>query len=221
MHRVAERASIALALLAAAVLALIVATAPKGALPRTAIIANVTPFTADGHLRSDLRIVQRTTGTCEPGSDTLPNNVYRCFFQSVVADPCWRDYRAVTPAVICLQAPWDRTVVRLRLAAAPAPSHGHTDLKAEPWGISLQSGARCLAFQGAHDTLTGKEGSPVIDYYCGRALALVRGIDRSHQPWTIRAARITHQLSHPYALVGRVPIRTAWFGGNNPLSRRP
>ena len=69
--------------------------------------------------------------------------------------------------------------------------------------------------------MTGTEGSAVIDYYCGRTLALVRGIDRSRQTWAIRAARITHQLSRPYALIGRVTIRTAWFGGNNPLSHHP
>jgi hypothetical protein len=198
------------------------AAALAGAAPsHTGIVANVTPFTADGRLRSDLRIVQRATGTCGPGSDALPNDVYRCSFHNLIVDPCWRDYRAVAPAVVCLESPWGRTVIRLRLATTPAPSHGHTNLKAEPWGITLRSGARCLAFQGAHDTLTGREGSPVIDYYCRRTLALLRGIDRSHRTWTIRTARITHQLAHPYHLIGRVAIRTAWFGGNNPLSRHP
>ena len=197
------------------------ATLAIGASPRTAIVANVTPFTADGHLRSDLRIVETMKGSCDPGSDALPNNVYRCGSGNLILDPCWRDYRAAAPTVICLGAPWDRTVIRLQLAATPLPSQGHANLKAEPWGITLRSGARCLAFQGAHDTVTGKEGSPWIDYYCGRTLALVRGIDRSHPAWTIRAARITNQLSHPYALIGRVTIKTAWLGGNNPLSHHP
>ena len=189
--------------------------------PRTVIVANVTPFTADGHLRSVLRVAQEARGTCEPGSDSLPNNVYRCFLGNTVADPCWRDWRASAPEVVCLEEPWARAVVRIRLSAPPASSSGHSELGAEPWGIALRAGGRCLAFQGAHDTLTGKEGAPVIDYYCGRSLALVRGIDRSRATWTIRAARITHKLSHPYALIGRVAIQTAWYGGNDPLSRRP
>jgi hypothetical protein len=109
----------------------------------------------------------------------------------------------------------------LTLPTTPAPSGGHADLKAAPWGITLQSRARRLAFQGAHDTVTGREGAPIVDYYCSRRLALVRGIDRRHPTWTIRAARINHNLSHPYTLIGRVAIGTAWFGGNNPLSHHP
>jgi hypothetical protein len=210
-----------LALLAVSVLAVSAVAVATGASPRTAIVANVTPFTADGHLRGGLRVARYTSGACGPGSDVLPNDVYRCRFGNGIVDPCWRDYRAAAPAVVCLGAPWDKTVIHLWLAATPAPSHGHPNLKAEPWGIQLRSSAPCLAFQGAHDTLTGKGGSPWIDYYCGRTLALIRGIDRSHPTWTIRAARITHRLSHPYALIGRVAIKTAWFGGNNPLSHHP
>jgi hypothetical protein len=191
------------------------------AVPRTTIRAGVTPFTADGHLRSALRVTREAPGSCGPGSDSLPNNVYRCFSGHNVLDPCWRDWRASVPAVVCLEEPWARTVVRLRLTAPPEPSSGHSDLGAEPWGITLRSGARCLAFQGAHDTLTGKEGAPWIDYYCGKTLALVRGINRSRATWTIRAARVTHRLSHPYTLIGRVAIQTAWYGGNNPLAHRP
>lgn len=188
---------------------------------RTTVIADVTPFTADGRLRSGLRVTLRTSGSCGPGSDVLPNNVYRCNYRHWIVDPCWRDFRSAAPTVVCLGEPWARTVIQLRLAATPAPSSGRPDLNAEPWGITLVSGARCLAFQGAHDTLTGREGSPWIDYYCGRTVALVRGIDRSHSVWTIRAARITHQLSHPYVLIGRVSIKSAWFGGNNPLTHHP
>jgi len=194
---------------------------PASVAPRTVITANVTPFTTDGHLRSGLRIAREMRGTCGPGSDSLSNNVYRCFFGNTVVDPCWRDSRASDPAVVCLEEPWARSVVRLRLTAPPEPSSGHSDLGIEPWGITLRSGARCLAAQGAHDTLTGKYAAPVIDYYCSNTLALVRGINRSHATWTIRAARITHLLTHPYALVGRVAIQTAWYGGNNPLSHRP
>jgi hypothetical protein len=209
-------------LVLAAVAALVlVSTASGSGAPRTGIVVNVTPFTGDGHLRGGLRIAREARGTCEPGSDSLPNNVYRCFFGNTIVDPCWRDWRSSAPSVVCLEEPWAGTVIRLRLTAPPPRSRGHSDLSGEPWGITLSSGARCLALQGAHDTLTGREGAPVIDYYCGKTVALVRGVNRTHTDWTIRAARITHQLSHPYALIGWVPIKTAWFGGNNPLSSRP
>jgi hypothetical protein len=209
-------------LVLAVVSALILVGAASGSAgPQTVIIARVTPFTNDGHIRTGLRIAREAHGTCESGSDSLPNNVYRCFFGNVIVDPCWRDWRSSAPAVVCLEQPWADTVIRLRLAAPPPRSSGHSDLRAEPWGITLGSGERCLAFQGAHDTLTGREAAPVIDYYCGKSLALVRGVNRSRATWTIRVARITHKLSRPYALIGWVPIKTAWFGGNNPLSSRP
>jgi hypothetical protein len=115
------------------------------------IRANVTPFTADGHLRSGLRVGREARGSCEPGSDSMPNNVYGCFSGQDVLDPCWRDWRAPARAVICLEEPWARTVVRLGLTAAPDPSSGHSDLGSEPWAITLRSGALCLAFRGAHE----------------------------------------------------------------------
>ncbi len=202
-------------------LALAVALSAALATERTVIAVNITPFTADGHLRNALRVSREVRGNCEAGSDSLPNNVYRCFFGNTVADPCWRDWRASAPAVVCLEEPWARTVVRILLTGPPSPSSGHSDLRTEPWGITLRSSARCLAAQGAHDTLTGNGNGPVIDYYCGRNLALVRGINRSHATWTIRAARITHHLSHFYALIGPVAIQMAWYGGNNPLLHRP
>jgi hypothetical protein len=188
---------------------------------RATVVTTVTPFTADGHLRGDLRVVQQSPGTCGPGSDTLANDVYRCSYDGMVIDPCWRDYRAAGPWVVCLNHPWGRAVVRLRLASAPVASHGRANSNAEPWGVQLASGARCLAYQGAHDTMTGREGGAVIDYYCSANLALVRGIDRSRSSWTIRAARVTHRPSRPYTFIGRVAIKIAWFGGNNPLSHHP
>lgn len=204
---------------AVAVSAVAIAT---GTSSRTTVVAKVTPFTADGHLHADLRVVRQTTARwCTPDSEVVPHAAYRCVFDDSILDPCWRDFRASSPAVVCLDQPWARTVIRLRLTAAPARPQGGHPLQSEPWGIELRSGARCRVFEGAHSTLSGKEGAPMIDYYCGRSLALVRGIDRSHPTWTIRAARVTHRLSHPFRPIGRVSIKIAWFGGNNPLSHHP
>jgi hypothetical protein len=209
------------ALPATLVAAFFVGSGPGSVTPRTVVRTKVTPIDAHGDLRAGLRVSREAHGSCEPGSASLPNNVYRCFSGNFVVDPCWRDWLAVVPTVICLEEPWAETVVRLRLSAPPKPASGRSDLGTEPSGITLRSGRRCLAAQGAHDTLTGKGDGPVIDYYCGKTLALVRGINRSRAAWTIRAARITHHLSHAYALVGWVPIKTAWYGGNDPLSHRP
>src|SRR5690242_17130744 len=83
--------------------------------PRTVVRTKVTPFAINGNLRPGLRVSREAHGSCEPGSDSLRNNVYRCSFGNSVNDPCWRDWLAVVPTVICLEQPWAETVVRLRL----------------------------------------------------------------------------------------------------------
>ena len=99
--------------------------------------------------------------------------------------------------------------------AAPERSVGASDPSAEPWGIELESGARCIALQGAHDTVSGNGAGPTINYSCSNNLVLVSGVDRRHPLWTIRAARGSSGET-PYKITGRVAIRTAWFGGNAP-----
>jgi hypothetical protein len=145
----------------------------------------------------------------------LPNNVYRCGFANYVVDPCWRDRRAAGPSVVCLAHPWDTAALRILLSARLPQSSGHSNLNAAPWAIRLRSGERCINLQGAHDTVTGRGGAAVIDYSCGSNLFLVRGIDRRHETWRIRAARRTPRGVTHYALAGSVSIAAAWFGGNS------
>jgi len=196
-------------------LAMIVSASAHGAPAPTHVVANVTPFAEDGKLRPGLHVVRRAAGTCEPGSDVLPNDVYRCGFNNFVIDPCWRDHRASTPVVVCLTEPWAKSVVRLALTSAPERSVGGSDPKAEPWGIELESGARCIALQGAHETVLGNGAGPTINYSCSNSLVLVSGVDRRRPLWTIRAARGSSGAT-PYKITGRVAIKTAWFGGNGP-----
>jgi hypothetical protein len=209
-------------MLLACVHALAAGAVGRSAAPlRTHVIRGVTPFTANGQLRPGLRVERTAPATCEPGSDSVPADDFRCFAGNLVLDPCWRDLRAQALWVVCLIRPWDTTVVRLRLRVDPGRSRRAEPRKGtEAWGIQTGSGMRCLAEQGAHDTVSGREGSPVVDYRCGGSLVLLRGIDASGRIWTIRSARYTHRLDHPYELLGRVRIATAWFGGNNPLKRK-
>jgi hypothetical protein len=152
----------------------------------------------------------------------LTNGVYRCSSGNWLLDPCWRDSSATRPAVICMGKPWAHAVLRLLLKTNLSPTSGRTNLKAEPWGIRTASGARCLVFEGAHDSVQGPRGRLfVVDYNCGSGskmpqLALLRGIDRSGATWRIRAVLYTGKRGHPYTWRGWVAVRTAWFGRNNP-----
>lgn len=128
------------ALPATLVAAFFVGSGPGSVTPRTVVRTKVTPIDAHGDLRAGLRVSREAHGSCEPGSASLPNNVYRCFSGNFVVDPCWRDWLAVVPTVICLEEPWAETVVRLRLSAPPKPASGRSDLGTEPSGITLRSG---------------------------------------------------------------------------------
>jgi hypothetical protein len=201
----------------ALLLAALVSSGIGGAATPTRIVAHVTPFAADGTLRGGLRVAVRGTGTCEAGSDALSSAVYRCFSSHRVLDPCWRDHRRSKPVVVvCLLMPWAKSVVELTLNANPGPTTGTSATRGEPWGIELTTGQRCIALQGAHDTVNHQGGGVPIDYSCGGTLVLLRGVDRSSSMWTIRAART--RSSQPDVIVGSRTIKVAWFGGNSPRS---
>jgi hypothetical protein len=193
--------------------------------PPTHVVARVTPFTSTGALRPGLHVAQQRSGRCETGSDSVPTDVYRCSFGNVVADPCRREYRSVRPAVVCPQRPWDTNVVRVLLhSVAEGSPPSKQPLAAEPWGIELTSGARCLAAQGAHAVVVHEGRQSVVDYDRTNKLALLRGLARSGTTWTIRAIRwsscVRPRSGFPRCpAVGSVPIEIAWFGGNNPYRR--
>jgi hypothetical protein len=64
--------------------------------------------------------------------------------------------------------------------------------------LQLGDGDRCLAAQGAHETFHGR----VVDYYCKRHVAVLRGINRQHQPWLVR--NVTYDAAFHYR---RGPLR--------------
>src|SRR4051794_28399747 len=76
-----------------------------GGYARTQVVAGVSPFTVANSLREGVRVTQTKRGHCEPGSDVLPNNVYRCGYGNFIVDPCWRDRRFARPSVVCLVRP--------------------------------------------------------------------------------------------------------------------
>ena len=178
----------------------------------THVVARVTPFAANGTLRSSLHVAAHETGICEPGSDALSSAVYRCFSSHRVLDPCWRDHRRPKPlTVICLLTPWANGVIQLTLKTNPGPTTGTSATRGEPWGIELTTGERCIALQGAHDTVNHNGGGVPIDYSCGGTLVLLRGVDRSSATWTIRAARTRPR--EPDVILGPRAIKVAWFAG--------
>lgn len=120
--------------------------------------------------------------SCEPGSEAIGEG-YRCSAGNYLYDPCWAE-KAATLTVLCLAEPWLRTVTELRLNSALLAIPREDGGSAEPWGLQLADGSRCLLAQGAHNAFDGT----VLDYYCtSGGLALLRGLNRTRATWTARS----------------------------------
>jgi len=114
-----------------------------------------------------------------------------------------------------MQSPWATSVVHLAVAGVPAGVDVTSPDLDYPWGVELTSGARCVAFQGAHDNFDGK----VIDFGCTggsvSGLSLLRGVSRTTPYWTYQ----TVIYNGPNQLAGpQVTVATAWFAGPAPVS---
>jgi hypothetical protein len=155
--------------------------------------------------------------TCGAGSDSV-GNAYRCFAGHGVYDPCWTDNSdPAVPAVICMLRPWEKRVTRFTLEQGglqPFYTPPIPDSALEPWGVELATGERCIAAQGAHDTVNG--GHRVVDYGCvnkaGRRddRVLLRGIERNRPRWRIATATYNRRKAR-YSLGPKIFIVTAWY----------
>ena len=200
--------------LLAASIALVVAAAlgaTASGLRATKVIY-VAPVNRSGQPLPSVRIFLDVRGHCEPGSDSVPGPIYRCFEANSILDPCWAD-RAHAGFVLCIEEPWSDTVVqldtahRLPLSNDPVPRSLRYS-----WGVEIANGEKCIADQGAHDMFRGR----VVDYSCGHAfhLVLLRGMHQSHEPWSFDSAVWT---GHSYVAGPRETVKVAWYGGPAPV----
>jgi hypothetical protein len=200
---------------AVAVAGMILAAAPSVLASGSAVtkVVYVAPVDSHGRPLPDLKIFIDVRGMCEPGSDSVPGPVYRCFdVGNSVLDPCWAD-RNQAGSVLCMFEPWSQTVVELDTKGLPASSQPVPKSLSYPWGVKLANGEKCLAAQGAHDQYRGR----VIDYSCGKKfrLVLLGGIDQSQEPWTFDSAMWTGKKYIPGPAE---TVRIAWYGGPSPAA---
>lgn len=173
-------------------------------------LINTRPVTVGSRPRAGLRIkVAAKRATCGAGSDSV-GNAYRCFAGNYVYDPCWADETpGRAPSVLCQAAPWQHTLIRLKLKAGLAPflSPARPREIRYPWGVQLTDGERCLAAQGAHGTAFGK----VIEYGCEHSsLVLLGTMDVHHRLGRFETATYD-QVHNTFAHGPSVTVRTAWY----------
>ena len=165
----------------------------------------VRPVTSTGAAVRGYRVTSHAAGAqCSAGSEAI-GLAYRCFAGNGVYDPCWAQ-KAPAPTVLCVPDPWARTAAQLRVAA-PLTAIPRADAGgvADPWGVQLSGGQRCVLAQGAHNAFRGQ----VIDYYCPSGLSLLRGFDHKAATWT---ARSVVDKSGKLANGPLEKITIAWYG---------
>jgi hypothetical protein len=159
-------------------------------------------FDPSGH--SLLRTKTRR-GSCWVGSVAINRrDAWRCSARRI-KDPCFSSARR-PGFVLCPDAPWEHTGVRLALASPLPRKDGNRrrpSRRAHPWGIELFDGRNCLIQTGATTVVDNQRAN----YACDTGADWLWGNpDRGLVPWTI--------FSAPYdatALVNRAPIRRAWM----------
>lgn len=176
----------------------------------------VAPVNASGHQLPNITVLVATKGSCEPGSDSVPGPVYRCFNDdNDILDPCWSArgllQESKNDSVLCMPDPWAPYAVRLDTHGLPSTTQPVPRSLSFPWAVKLANGQNCLAAQGAHDQYRGR----VVDYNCGRTfrLVLLRGLHRATEPWTFDSA-IWNGKS--YSKGPTEIVRIAWYGGPAP-----
>jgi hypothetical protein len=179
------------------------ASAPSATLAPTTV-THLRPVSSSGNLLPGYSIgAHHAHAHCSAGSEAT-RNAYRCFAGNHVYDPCWVQH--TTSLVVCLAAPWDFTVVQLKVKHYD--NAGRTTKPAKlPWGVQSINGVQCTLAQGASSTVAGKR----VNYFCSHVKYVLYGhVNDSSRVWSIRKAKPTG--GGHYKKAGRVKLTRAWFG---------
>ena len=178
------------------------------------------PFASSGGLKPSLKVKTVNGGCGDIGYTYVGGIGYRCGFGNYLLDACFRDGPNPTEFVICVNHPWDTSVIRLHSPHLLLyPGVTFTAAATDPWGIVLDDGNRCGVVQGAHDVVRTRAKTYTVDYFCERGnLVLLReGIERG-QVWQVNAARWSGK--NGYTFLGHVPVRRVYFGTLPPEMER-
>lgn len=105
-------------------------------------------------------------------------DVWRCFAQNGVYDPCFQQNENT---VVCLKSPWDTEAIQIQVSL-PFPQRtiiSNPDLL--PWALELQNKTQCTILMGATNGINGKR----TNYYCSDKTYLYGNIDKTKPDWTI------------------------------------
>jgi hypothetical protein len=164
----------------------------------------LTPFTAAG-LNPKLKVSKEVEGICWSNSSVNSSrpNTWRCHSDNTVYDPCFINPIHNQYSVVCLESPWSKNVVKLKLKS-PLPStkaDTFVGSKSQPWAIELSNGRLCTMISGPTSAVSGMP----IKYQCNSNAVVLGDIDRSNHKWVV------FYLGNDDLYMHQIPISLAWY----------
>jgi hypothetical protein len=155
---------------------------------------------------TDLRIARRAHGACWIGSLSNQNrrDAWRCTTGNIILDPCFDSAARDPNTVVCVDSPWARSAVLLRLTeplpvAAGNAGWEHPEL---PWALELANRDRCELATGATFTVRDLRAN----YACATGAWVIGEVDRRRPIWSVFYLRSRASPALP-----TVGVRVAWY----------
>jgi hypothetical protein len=184
--------------------------------PRTKVVW-WSPFDRTGHLKSSLQVDERQGGCSDIGYTLMGGIGYRCGWGHTLAPSCFRDGPDPTDYAICVAAPWDPHVVRLRSPYLTYyPGVTYTPAADYPWALELMDGNRCRLILTGSGPIPTPRGPRRADYGCERGGVELADLQRGHSPWRVSATVYKNGYGPPRY----VSVRRAYFGALPPPMAR-
>jgi hypothetical protein len=125
-------------------------------------VRRVRPLTDDGRLKPRYQVAETGRGRCFWASvASQQRGAYRCMEGNEIYDPC---FAASRHRVFCLDTPWARRVIELRVGGLPRSRKEGVRRLRRPWGMRLSDGRRCVIGTGTANYV----GDTPVRYHCGR-----------------------------------------------------
>jgi hypothetical protein len=176
------------------------------------------PFTSAGHLRASLRVSARRGGCSDIGYTLMGGIGYRCAWGNTLAPSCYRDGSNETDFAICVDAPWDRDVVRLQSSYLTYyPGVTYSPAADYPWALVLMDGNRCRLILTGSGPIPTPKGPRRADYGCERGGVELADLQRNHSTWRVSAVSFK---SSGYGPPRYVSVRRAYMGWLPPAMAR-
>lgn len=149
----------------------------------------VRPITSDGRLKPGYEVAEAGLGDCFWSSvASQQEGAFRCVEGNGIYDPC---FAASERKVFCLDTPWTRRVLELRIERLPRRRNEGIDRMSTPWGMRLSDGTRCVLGTGTANWIQ----DTALPYHCEHGYSTEPSTEHHH--WRVKVAPMTLDRLRP------------------------